>query len=359
MMMSRRNDAFERGLLLLIVVVGVLLVGMAFASFPFGAYAFFSNQLNGTAATATFRQLYVFAAGILLPFSVPSGVFSVGATFFFVWAVYLSFLVLLVKGPWYSMVKAVRNIMADGTLAIYSSGALTWSVAFPATLLLAVYIDMLLTAVGVPIGSISTADARYAFWSISYAPLIEEVGFRVTIIGLVTLLIAYRWGGGWKSLRALWHPSRTLGALKIESWRHPGIYAAIVGSAAIFGVQHVLGGWDVGKFFSSLVVGLAFGLIYFTHGLPAAVMMHWGFNYFEYSLFYFDQVRGLPALMSEFGSLSSLQYSQFYGDLFVFMMGFAVLSLALYMVGKAVMARRHAKAHPPEVPLPANPAPSP
>jgi hypothetical protein len=319
--------------------MGLALIFLAFLSLPFGAYAFFSNQLNGTPAATTPLVLWVFVFGAQFTFT---GIFSLGATFFFVWAVYVSLFVLMVKGPWYNLVRALRRVATDGTLAIYSSGALTWSFVFPVILLLAVYIDNLLTTAGVPVGSLSTVDARYAFWLNAYAPLVEEVGFRVTIIGFVAVIIAYRVGGGWGSLRALWHPSRTLGSLKVESWKQEGIYAAAVLSAAIFGVQHVIGGWGIGKLLSAFVVGLAFGIVYFTHGLPVAVMLHWGFDYFEYSLFYFDQVRGLPAMTSEFTSLSSLQYAEFYADTLVYIIAFALLALSLYMIGKAVIERRRA-----------------
>jgi hypothetical protein len=341
--MSLKNDAFEKGLLLFVAVMGMALLVLAFLSLPFGAYAFFSNQMNGTSPAATFKQLYVFAMGVLIPFSVPSGILSLGSSFFFIWAVYVALFVLLVKGPWYNLIKALRSIGSDGTLAVYSNGSLTWSFAFPFTLLLAVFMDSLLTSAGVPVGSLSMVDARYTFWIITYAPLVEEVGFRVMIIGLVTLLIALRLGGRWKSLWVLWHPSRTLGALRIEAWKQQGIYAAIMLSAVVFGVQHVLGGWQIGKFFDSFIIGLAFGILYFTHGLPVAVMMHWGFDYFEFSLFYFDQVRGLPPLTSEFTSFASLQYGQFYADLLVFLITFAILALAAYMIGKALMARRPAR----------------
>ena len=352
--MSQKNDAFEKGLLLFVAIMGLALLALAFLSLPFGAYVFFSNQLNGTSAAATFTQLPVFVLGIRVLFSIPAGILSLGTSFFFIWAVYVAMFVLLLEGPWYNLVKALKSIGSDGTLAVYSNGALTWSFAFPFTLLLAVFVDNIITSAGVPIGSLSTVDARLLFWSLTYAPLVEEFGFRVTIIGLVTLLIALRVGGKWKSLWALWHPSRTLGALRVEAWRQQGIYAAIVLSAAVFGVQHVLGGWEIGKFFDAFVIGLAFGIIYFTHGLPVAVMMHWGFDYFEYSLFYFDQVRGLPPLTSEFSSLASLQYGQFYADLLVYLIAFAILALAVYMIMKAVMARRHAR----PAPIPIAPSPA-
>jgi hypothetical protein len=71
-----------------------------------------------------------------------------------------------------------------------------------------------------------------------------------------------------------------------------------------------------------------------------AVMMHWGFDYFGYALYYFDQVRGLPPLTSEFTSLSSLQYMQFYSDLLVYMIGIAILFIVIYTLARELAARR-------------------
>jgi len=338
--MNRASDSVEKGLLFAAATLGVALLIVAFASFPLGAYSFFSNQINGTSPDATFRQLYIYVVGVQLTFPVPAGLVSLGGLFFLLWATYIALFVFLLQGPWYDLLKALRSIRSGGTLAVYSNGALTWSFAFPVSILMAVMIDSLLTSAGVPIGTLPSVDARFVFWQTTYAPIVEEVGFRVTIVGVVAVLMALSAGGRRRSLLALWHPSRVLGSLGVESWKQPGIYAAIFGSAAIFGVAHVLGGWEIGKFFSSFAVGLAFGLLYYTHGLPLAVMMHWGFDYFGYSLYYFDQVRGLPPLTSEFTSLYSLQYAEFYSDVLVYMIGVALFVLALYVLAKAAGARR-------------------
>jgi hypothetical protein len=351
--MSLKGDPFERYLLYLVTALALVLLGLAFISFPVGAYTFYSSALNGTSASATFKELYVFVIGYPVYFGVPSGIFSLGYTFFFVWAVYLAMFVLLVKGPWYNLFKAVRNLASDGFLSVYSSGALTWAFVFPAILMLTVFVESLLTTVGLPVGSLPDSNSRLFLWDITYAPLVEEVGFRVTIVGVIAMLLARRAGGGWRSLRALWHPSRSLGSLKVESWKQWGIYWSIIVSAGVFGAQHVLlgGGWEWGKAVSSFLVGLAFGIVYFTHGFPAAVMLHWGFNFFEGSYLYFDTVRGLPALTNEFSSLNSLQYGQFWVDSTIILMSVTVFALIAYVVGKSVMSRKQAS-RPATEPLP-------
>jgi len=326
------------------VGLAVAVLGSMFLSFPIGAYSFYSNSLNGTSTEATFSFLPVFVVGMLFYLPVPQGALSLGYVFFYIWASFVALFVLLLKGPWYNLIKALKNVRSDRSVAIYSNGGLVVGMVFPSLLLATVLIEMLLNRAGIPVGSLPDIGARDIFFSISYAPIVEEVGFRATIIGLVAALVAHRAKGGWRSLKAIWHPYRALNELRVESWKQAGIYAAIFLSAALFGVQHVLqgGGWEVGKALSSFVVGLALGLVYFTHGLPAAIMLHWGFNYFQGSFYYFDLVRGLPPLDSsaEFSSLEALSYSQFYVDGLLIVTGIVVYALVAYLVGKSLMERR-------------------
>jgi hypothetical protein len=342
--MTNRANEPEKALLYFATALTLILIVAMFVSFPVGAYSFYSNQLNGTPTTATLSYLPLFAIGMLVRIPLPPGLLSLGYLFFAIWAVFIALFVMLLKGPWYNILKALKSLPSDRSLAVYSNGALTLGLAFPALLVLTVVLEALLDTVGLPVGNLPDIGAREAFFSISYAPLIEEVGFRVTIIGLVAAAIAFRSQGGWTSLKALWHPSRALGEVKVEAWKQGNVYAAILISALVFGAQHVLqgAGWEIGKAVSSFVVGLALGIIYFTHGFPAAVMMHWSFNYFEGSFYYFDLARGLPPLdaTSEFSSLAALQYSQFYVDALVILTSVAVFAFLAYLMGKSFLDRK-------------------
>ncbi len=84
---------------------------------------------------------------------------------------------------------------------------------------------------------------------------------------------------------ALWHPSRYL--KKNDSpeqyKRHlKSIYVAIILSAILFGLAHVLlgAGWGPGKILSAAVAGLGLAGLYYLYGLPAAILLHWSIDYF-------------------------------------------------------------------------------
>jgi hypothetical protein len=53
-------------------------------------------------------------------------------------------------------------------------------------------------------------DPLLTFVAVTFAPLREELGFRVVVIGLVALLALASRGAGWDSVKALWQPSKYL-----------------------------------------------------------------------------------------------------------------------------------------------------
>jgi hypothetical protein len=59
---------------------------------------------------------------------------------------------------------------------------------------------------------------------------------------------------------------------------------------AMFGYAHIAfgAGWEIGKVTTSSLAGIILGLIYFFYGFPGAVLLHWSFNYFLDSFYYFD-----------------------------------------------------------------------
>ncbi|MDG6928861.1 MAG: CPBP family intramembrane metalloprotease [Nitrososphaerota archaeon] len=307
----------QRGLrdLLLYAVVGSALAMLAlmFLSFPLGAYAFNDPGLGGISLGQQVQALPVFLLGVALLVQLPAPL-TLGEVFVLVWSLYLTFFVLLLMGPWSGVLSALRRLPSDKSLSIYSSGALTLAVVFPATLVLAALMEAALSYAGVPVGGLTQSDPRSFFYDLTLAPLIEEVGFRVSFVGLASLAIA--WGATRKagSLRALWHPSRALSEAGVQPWRSGLLYASVAVSALAFGGAHVLygGGWEAGKVISATVVGAILAVVYYTHGLPAAVMLHWSFDYFQAAYQYFDQVRGLPGIstVTAVGPLAS--YTQTY-----------------------------------------------
>lgn len=55
--------------------------------------------------------------------------------------------------------------------------------------------------------------------------------------------------------------------------------ALIILSGAMFGVAHYDGGWGAWKIIPATVAGFAFGYLFLRHGLPAAIVVHFGTDY--------------------------------------------------------------------------------
>jgi hypothetical protein len=273
--------------------VSVAVLVTMFLSFPIGAYAFYNPDLGGTARDATVNSLPLLFFGINQQIPLPVST-SFGEFFLIVWAINLTFFVFALLGPWSGLLSSLRRLRLDKNLAVYSNSALTLGIVFPASLVLAALLEYFLNSAGLPVGSLTDTDPRYLFLLSTFAPLREELGFRVCFIGLACALIVYSSGKG-SVLKALWHPSRAMSEAGIQIWRQGALFGAIALSSLAFGAAHVIygGGWEIGKFFSAATIGVLFGVVYFTHGFPTAVLLHWGFDYYQTAFTDFDQIRGV------------------------------------------------------------------
>ncbi|GEM_PF-392099 len=292
--MGRVETRGSRDILLYVVTGISLLVLFTMAlSFPIGIFSFFEPSLGGSTVAAPVNVLPLILFGVSssipLPFTATLGEF-----FLLSWAANLTLFVIALSGPWRGLLDSLRGIRRDKGLALYANSGFTVAMVFPPALLLAIAVESILNLSGLPVGGLPNTDPRSLFLLDAFAPIREEIGFRVTLVGVVCFLVAYNATKDLTSLRALWHPSKSLSEAGVQVWRQPALYGIIALSAVVFGAAHVLGGgWEIGKFFSASIVGVILAVVYFTHGFPAAVMLHWAFDYYQSSYAYFDQLRGL------------------------------------------------------------------
>ncbi len=178
-----------------------------------------------------------------------------------------------------------------------------------ALLLLVVVITAIQNSVGLPTGSLPRIDPYKMLYGLAYAPIVEEIAFRISVIG--TLVAA----------RTLWHtylsdaigselpPGRfivrtvrlaILGFLFPERAKaeaglprvgtdglrgiHWSEWAALVLTSMAFGLAHLLAnsGWEVGKVLSAALQGFAIGAAYLAYGAFASILFHWYFNVYFY-----------------------------------------------------------------------------
>jgi hypothetical protein len=216
-----------------------------------------------------------------------------------------------------------------------------WLVVMPLIssflLVLTVILTISLNSAGVPVGNIPQDNPAELFASVTFAPVAEEIGFRITPIGVVvvirTLLPLHR-GRGLQSagfatvirriLIALISPDRAKEAAGLPSigtcgWRgiHWVEWILLVASSAWFGLLHSLSGagWGPGKAIPAGLTGLALGIVYLWYGAYANILLHWFFDFYNFTIFggilggpLSDTLASLAVLTSLFLSVAGFVY---------------------------------------------------
>ena len=227
-----------------------------------------------------------------------------GLIFIFVWSVYI--LCFLVAWLWReSFHKVVRNAFLR-PLSRLSRNFLFALPILASMLLLAVialhYFQE--SALGVPTGEPALPENPFeTFFLLAYSPLIEEIGFRISPIGLFLIVYVF-WAGrrvvaqlSSKQLLKLFlvapvypeEAKRMVGLKNVDADGFRGISIAewiiVLATSLIFGLAHLLSGigWDVGKVTSTFMVSSVWSLAYLAYGFQAPILLHWYFNYYFYA----------------------------------------------------------------------------
>lgn len=189
----------------------------------------------------------------------------------------------------------MRSAFTDGFGALFSNTLLATVAALGFLAFTILVIDTLETAGGVPVGGLS-GDAMNLFLSLTIAPLREEFGFRVLIIGLIAAFASI--GKPWRSaLKAIWRPSVAYEDVQNNTVTKAALGFALAASALTFGLVHVTSnsGWEIGKLPEAAYAGVVLGYIYIRYGFHAAVLVHWGIDYLGSVFAFFGQgAYGIP-----------------------------------------------------------------
>lgn len=190
-------------------------------------------------------------------------------------------------------------------------------------LIMVLLLGLLQDLFGVNTGSLPTTDPTALVSGLAVAPIAEEIGFRISVLGLVTgVLVAMRIGEyiaqgkaspivvqvstffsaflspGYAKERVGLLSIRT-GGLKgigISEWIFLGI------TSVVFGLWHIFGssGWGPGKFLTAALSGFALGVVFLAYGAFADILLHWFFD------FYFLNLPGLGGVFQISGLLFTL-----------------------------------------------------
>jgi hypothetical protein len=227
------------------------------------------------------NDLNVFLAGV--GFQVPVE-FELGDGFIVLWCLFLILFAVAIFGPKKNFVNVLQSIISAGKYHQlrdnYIITAIKW---FSILVVVSGVIISVQEFFGISVEKIEAPNQLVQFFQLLLAPLIEEIGFRVILIGL-PLFALYSYKSSLRLfVKSLWRPSHHL---RITDLKKPLLIIIIVG--IFFGVSHVITGetWSAGKFAQATVSGLIIGWVYFRYGLAPAILIHWATNYFVYSYAY-------------------------------------------------------------------------
>jgi hypothetical protein len=312
-----------------LLVVFIALLGLTVAlvvfSIPAGIYTVYSGKLSSNFTTSTLVRPF-FWIGPAVQFS-PLLV-SAGVLFAILMGVYVAFLTYSLRQQ-ESPVRAISKSFREGFGALTSSPFLVVIISIGFLNFTASVIDAAISATGTPIGGLS-GDPMQLFVGFAYSPLVEELGFRVLLIGLVAIILSL--SRPWKTaLSTLWRPSKAIEGLAVGSGASIIIWAATGFSAVTFGACHVVCGgssWDIGKLPEATYGGLVLGYLYVKYGFHVAVLAHWGVDFLGSVYAFFGQAAyGIP-----WNSSTTEFAGQYAFDLdMIFLFGLASFLLVVYL----------------------------
>jgi len=213
--------------------------------------------------------------GYLTPFDI-----EIGDVFIVLWSIYAILFTIAMFGPDKGFLKALSANLSREKLETKSNYMITITKWFSILILMSIIIDFIQQGFGIVTVPPSVDNNLAQFLYVSLSPIVEEIGFRVILIGL-PLFVFYSHKLSIKHFfKSIWNPNRNL-----HIYDSRKILFLIVLVGIFFGLAHIMTGepWSEGKFAQATVSGIILGWLYFRFGLITAILVHWGTNYFIFS----------------------------------------------------------------------------
>jgi CAAX prenyl protease-like protein len=275
-------DKFQHGIAIPYAALVAVIFGMMIISFPVGAYVVFNSNIG---KEINFQYpldgLNIFLAGI--GYMVPIH-FEIGDGFIIIWCAYVVLFGISLMGSQKNLMSALSLLMIEGWQNIKNNALLSMITWFLVLIVLSVIIDAIQNMLGINIEPPGSQNKLIQFFQISVAPLTEELGFRVLLVG-VPLFVMFSHKASIKHFfKSLWQPSKNL-----EITNYKKVIVLILTVAVFFGAAHIISGspWSTGKFTQATVAGAIIGWVYVRYGFAPAVLIHWATNYFIFSYVFF------------------------------------------------------------------------
>ena len=257
-----------------------VIFGLFLISFPIGAFVIFDSDIGGDIShDLPISHLDIFYG---TDFYQSTSEITIGDAFASLWAFYAVIFAVAVMGPRHNFLQSLSPIITHGRIdsSNYMLGVTKW-------LSILVLVSILITYAqdwfGIPTTYPPAENDLVQFFYVSLAPLIEEIGFRVILIGVPLFMWYSRRASITHLFWSLWNPSN----LRISYSKKPILLAVLAG--IMFGFAHVAfdGSWSDGKFAQATAGGIILGWTYLRYGFVASLLVHWATNYviFAYANF--------------------------------------------------------------------------
>jgi len=257
---------------LLSVIFGLLLV-----SFPIGIFVVFDSNVGGDINfDYPLTHLELFHGTEL--YQTPTDV-TIGDVFVILWTFYAILFTISIIGPKHGFFKSLSSVISFGKfeyLSNYMVGITKW---LSILILISVIINFIQEGVGIETIPPLDDNDLIQFFYVSLAPLIEEFGFRLLLIGIPLFALYSSKSSVKYFLRCLWRPAN----LDIYDSKKAILLITFVG--VLFGFAHIAFGdsWSEGKFAQATAGGIILGWVYMRYGFVASLLIHWATNYFVFS----------------------------------------------------------------------------
>lgn len=257
-----------------------MVFGLLVFSFPIGAYLFFNSDIGKNIDYQYPISEIDFIKKLDLGWASS---IEIGDLFIAVWLFFLVLFVIAIFGPNRNFVRVLSPIMAgtpdrqDGNYLVHT---IKW---FTIIIILSQAIDVIQQQFGVVITPPPIENDLMQLLMVSLAPIVEEIGFRVILVGIPIFLLYSHRASVRYFFRSLWNPSSVLPAANPKK-----AIIVIAMSAILFGMAHVMSdqGWTSGKIAQAAMSGMIIGWVYYRYGFVSAILIHWATNYVIFSYGY-------------------------------------------------------------------------
>ena len=250
-------------------------------SFPTGAYLVFNSEIgNDITYEYPMDSLSLFLAGI--GFEAPIK-FELGDGFVVIWCTFLILFTIAIFGPKTNFVAVLQAMISEGKYKIQDNYVVSTIKWFSILVIVSAGIIGVQELAGISVEQPESTNQLVQFFDISLAPIIEEIGFRVILIG-IPLFALYSQRSSLKILgKSLWWPWQNLRNVNTKK-----ALMVIITVGILFGAAHIFSdeSWSSGKLAQAIASGIIIGWVYYRYGLVPAILIHWATNYFVYSYGY-------------------------------------------------------------------------